>query len=44
MPITTEAQLRDVIETMKPGESLALQIWRGAKKETVHVKLGEPPG
>jgi hypothetical protein len=28
---------------MKPGDTLTLQIWRGDKKETVHVKLGQPP-
>jgi S1-C subfamily serine protease len=44
VPITTEAQLRDMIESMRPGESLSLQIWRGARKKTVRVKLGEPPG
>ncbi len=44
VPITTEAQLRNMIESMRPGESLSLQIWRGARKKTVRVKLGEPPG
>ena len=39
-PITSEASLRDVIQTMKPGDTLSLQIWRGDKKETVSVKLG----
>ncbi len=43
-PVTSVAQLRDVIETMKPGEKLALQLWRGDTKKTVHVKLGQPPG
>jgi S1-C subfamily serine protease len=33
-----------VIETMKPGDRLALRIWRGDKERTVHVKLGQPPG
>ena len=43
-PVTSVSQLRDVLETMKPGEKLALQLWRGDKKKTVHVKLGQPPG
>jgi S1-C subfamily serine protease len=43
-PITSESQLRDVIETMKPGDRLALRVWRGDKEKTVHVKLGQPPG
>ena len=42
-PITSDIQLRNVVQAMKPGETLALQIWRGTKKETVHVKLGQPP-
>ncbi len=43
-PIASESQLRDVIETMKPGDRLSLRIWRGNKQRTVHVKLGQPPG
>jgi len=43
-PITGDAQLRNVIEAMKPGDKLALQIWRGDHKETVQVTLGRPPG
>jgi S1-C subfamily serine protease len=43
-PVASESQLRDVIETMKPGDRLALRIWRGDKERTVHVKLGQPPG
>ena len=43
-PVASEAQLRDVIKAMKPDQTLALQIWRGDTKQTVHVKLGRPPG
>jgi S1-C subfamily serine protease len=43
-PVTSDAQLRDVIQAMKPGDTLSLQIWRGNQKVTVHVKLGGPPG
>jgi S1-C subfamily serine protease len=42
-PVATESQLRNIVEAMKPGDKLALQIWRGDRKETVHVKLGQPP-
>jgi S1-C subfamily serine protease len=42
-PITSDSQLRNVVQAMKPGDALALQIWRGDRKETVHVKLGQPP-
>jgi S1-C subfamily serine protease len=42
-PVTSDSQLRNVVQAMKPGDTLALQIWRGDKKETVDVKLGHPP-
>ncbi len=32
-PVTSESQLRDVIETMKPGDKLALRIWQGRQGE-----------
>ncbi len=44
VPIASEAQLRNVIETMKPGDHLALRLWRGTREETVRVTLGRPPG
>ena len=42
-PITSDSQLRNVVQAMKPGDTLTLQVWRGNKKETIHVKLGQPP-
>jgi len=44
LPITSEAALRNVIETMKPGDRLALRLWRGNREETVRVTLGRAPG
>jgi S1-C subfamily serine protease len=44
VPVTGEAQLREAIQTMKPGDRLSLQIWRGRTKETVGVTLGRAPG
>ena len=44
VPVSGEAQLRDVIQTMKPGDRLSLQIWRGRTKKTVGVTLGRAPG
>ncbi len=44
VPVSGEAQLREVIQTMKPGDRLSLQIWRGARKERVSVTLGTAPG
>jgi S1-C subfamily serine protease len=44
IPVTREAQLREVIQTLKPGDRLSLEIWRGRKKESVSVTLGRSPG
>ena len=42
-PISSDTQLRNVVQAMKPGDRLALQVWRGDRKEKIHVKLGRPP-
>jgi S1-C subfamily serine protease len=42
-PVTSESQLRNVVQAMKPGDTLPLQIWRGDKKERIDVELGRPP-
>jgi S1-C subfamily serine protease len=42
-PISSDSQLRNVVQAMKPGDTLALQIWRGDRKEKMQVKLGRPP-
>jgi S1-C subfamily serine protease len=36
-------QLRDIISAHKPGDRLALQLYRGSKKISVTVKLGRQP-
>jgi S1-C subfamily serine protease len=36
-------QLRDVIAGKKPGQSIALRVYRGNQKLTLHVKLGRQP-
>jgi len=43
-PISSVAELRDVIQAKKPGDSLRLELWRGSSKKTVEIKLGRPPG
>jgi S1-C subfamily serine protease len=35
--------LRDVIAAKKPGESVALEVYRGSEKLTLNVKLGRQP-
>jgi S1-C subfamily serine protease len=41
--VTSDTELRNVVQALKPGDTLTLQIWRGNKKETVDVKLGHLP-
>jgi S1-C subfamily serine protease len=36
-------QLRDVISSKQPGNTVSLEIWRGDSKETLDVKLGRQP-
>ncbi len=43
-PVTSVSQLRNVLQTKKPGDPLVLEVWRGKEKRTVHVRLGRPPG
>jgi putative serine protease PepD len=42
-PLNSVDDLRNVIADMKPGSSLKLELYRGAKKMTVNVKLGRQP-
>jgi 2-alkenal reductase len=42
--IVSEAQLRDVIEALAPGDRLGLRLWRGGELVSVQVTLGRPPG
>ncbi|HTC24889.1 MAG TPA: trypsin-like peptidase domain-containing protein, partial [Gemmatimonadales bacterium] len=44
VPVTGAAQLREAIQTLRPGDRLTLEIWRGRTKETVGVTLGSAPG
>jgi S1-C subfamily serine protease len=41
--LTTVDDLRNVIADKKPGSSLKLELYRGAKEMTVSVKLGRQP-
>lgn len=42
-PVRNQAQLRDVLETLRPGQRLRLELWRGGKEETIAITLGRPP-
>ncbi len=43
-PVVSQAQLRDVIEALAPGDSLSLTVWRASgKEETLLVTLGQAP-
>lgn len=38
--ITEQCTLDDVIDTLKPGDTLDLQVWRNGSNQTVSVRLG----
>ena len=42
-PVATVGQLRDVVATKRPGDEITLELYRGSKQKTVHVKLGRQP-
>src|SRR5438270_10455295 len=42
-PVATIEKLRDIIGRKKPGDSVTLDVYRGTKRLTVHVKLGRQP-
>jgi S1-C subfamily serine protease len=43
VPVASVEQLRSVIAQKKPGDTLQLGIYRGAKTLSLHVKLGRQP-
>jgi S1-C subfamily serine protease len=43
VPVATFAQLRYAVAAKKPGDTLALGVYRHGTKTTVHVKLGNAP-
>jgi S1-C subfamily serine protease len=42
-PLSGIDQLRELVSTKKPGQSLALEVYRGDTKERLRVKLGRQP-
>jgi S1-C subfamily serine protease len=42
--VSTRSQLRDLLTVHKPGDRLALSLYRGRSKLHVEVTLGRPPG
>ena len=43
MPLSTLDHLREVISNKQPGDTLALEVWRGDQHSTLDVKLGRQP-
>jgi S1-C subfamily serine protease len=43
VPLSSVDQLRDLIATKHPGQSISLEVYRGTEKLTIHVKLGRQP-
>ena len=42
-PVMSLDRLRDVLADKKPGDSVALGIWRGDQYMVLNVKLGRQP-
>jgi len=42
--VSTQSQLRELLTVHKPGDRLALSLYRGNSKLHVEVTLGRPPG
>ncbi len=42
-PFKTGVEFHEVLKSKKPGEQIALTLWRGKTKKTVSVRLGERP-
>jgi len=42
--VSTQSQLRELLTVHKPGDRLALSLYRGDAKRHVEVTLGKPPG
>jgi S1-C subfamily serine protease len=42
-PITSSAQLADLVATHRPGDSVTLTVVRDGRSRTVHVTLGNVP-
>ena len=43
-PLASLNKLRDLVAAKKPGDTLALVVYRNGKKTTLQVKLGRQPG
>jgi len=43
-PLAGLNALRDIVAAKKPGDTIALVVYRNGKKTTLHVKLGRQPG
>jgi S1-C subfamily serine protease len=43
VPVLSTDQLRSLIESKKPGQTVSVQLFRSGKEQTVNVKLGRQP-
>src|SRR5436189_81947 len=43
-PLRSVTDLRDTLSAKRPGDTISLELYRGSRKRTVHVKLGREPG
>jgi len=43
-PISSLADLRQALQTLKPGDRVAVTVQRGQQKQTINLEIGRPPG
>jgi S1-C subfamily serine protease len=43
VPVTSTERLREVVTEHKPGDTLAIEYYRGSEQRTANVKLGRQP-
>jgi len=42
-PVREEADVAKALVALKPGQTVDLEVYRGAQRRTLRVKLGERP-
>jgi S1-C subfamily serine protease len=44
LPVASPDDLRAALEAHRPGDRVRLELWRGAERRTLEIKLGRQPG
>jgi S1-C subfamily serine protease len=43
VPVSSTERLREIVSEHKPGDTLAIEYYRGSEQRTANVKLGRQP-